>query len=225
MTSYFSVSAREWDSFFFKRNICDVNWPQAPLPSNTHFELITTKVPCTDAEKLSSLNKHGFSYCEGELVFTKKVSKSTKEYTEVATTAHMEGLLALIPNLYQHSRFKAPWFSPQERDYFYQEWLQKAIIGAFDDVCLIINQDNLIKGFITLKVRQQEAVIGLLGVNPLFSRKGVARMLLDSAEWYAHSRGAANINVATQSSNIPAMNLYLKSGYSISSSHVWLYKS
>ena len=71
--------------------------------------------------------------------------------------------------------------------------------------------------------------IGLIGVDKGSRGKGIATSLLKRAEHYTIVNGIKKIQVVTQAQNIPAVNLYLKAGYTqesvINVFHIWKYLS
>ncbi|PNH97541.1 WavS [Vibrio diazotrophicus] len=130
----------------------------------------------------------------------------------------------LTDGLYLSSRFKSPWFTEEEKEGFYREWLKKAVLGQFDDLCMIKRVDGNIAGFVTVRVDNDDASIGLIGVLPEYQALGLGRALIQCAESYAVEKGCKNLSVATQLSNLSAMNLYMKSGYSLQQTAYWFYK-
>jgi dTDP-4-amino-4,6-dideoxy-D-galactose acyltransferase len=228
MIPKYKLTLREWDCHFFDRKIYDVSWEntQDVIDISEHG-LITTKLDSRETKKIEILNRDGFNYCEGEVYLKKDVLKNnfgpSFEYT-IAKKEDIRSILGFTTNLYKNSRFKSPWFSSKERNKFYQEWLVKAVHGTFDNCCLIVKQGKKITGFITLRYSNSSATIGLLGVNPSFAGQGIGSYLLTAAEDHLKSKNIITIGVSTQTSNIPALNLYVKSGYHINCSSIWLYK-
>lgn len=215
---------RRWDSNFFSRLIGDVNWS----PSSNEqlpLDLITTKVSSREEDKIGLLNQAGFVFCEGEALFVKQLL-NVKHLIEVERLG--ENDLPVVQNLadglYLSSRFKSPWFTEEEKDGFYREWLKKAVLGQFDDLCMIKRVDGNIAGFVTVRVENDDASIGLIGVLPEYQALGLGRALIQCAESYAVEKGCKNLYVATQLSNLKAMNLYMKSGYSLQQTAYWFYK-
>ncbi|AXQ16686.1 hypothetical protein BS332_14625 [Shewanella algae] len=131
----------------------------------------------------------------------------------------------IVENAYNFSRFRAPWFNEEEQNKLYSTWLSKAILGEFDDFCLIYRTDEgSIAGFVTLKIDADNATIGLIAVSRQFSRQGIGHSLLAAVNNYCIENNLSYINVATQISNVAAINFYLDSGYKVSSTFYWFYK-
>lgn len=70
-----------------------------------------------------------------------------------------------------------------------------------------------LSGVISIKVENTVIDIHRLFVHPLHFKKGIARMLLGYVE--KSEKGWGKIVVSTGSKNIPAINFYIKNGFSI----------
>ena len=72
-----------------------------------------------------------------------------------------------------------------------------------------------VKGFITLKYFEDHAQIGLIAVSEDQRGKGVGSLLIQYACNLTFENSIFQMNVVTQFSNKPAMQLYEKSGFKI----------
>lgn len=223
---------QEWDSHFFNKTIFRLalasddikitDWPSSSL--------IATKVSSNNYQDLGKVNKYGFSFVEGEVVLQKKIVESSNPVSlssfncYLATESDIDELKSIVNDLYVNSRFREPWFSPSERDCFYQAWIENAVLSKFDDCCLVIKKEANICGFVTIRVRNNIAVIGLLGVSNSFQGQGVGSKLVKLIESYCLANNVRKLKVATQTSNTAATNLYSKNGFSITDISYWFYK-
>ena len=217
---------REWESSFFKREIVDIAWEENNNLLHSSA-LVTTKLKAQDYKKIDHLLSLDFKYCEGEVHFLKDVKgHSDKLNFSIAKHSDFNEISQIVSGLYEFSRFRAPWFTENERDSFYAEWIRKAILGSFDDCCIILKDSNNgpIKGFVTIKLNNSTSKIGLLGVNPENRGQGIGTELLAALEQYCISKLIKSISVATQISNLQAINLYIKNGYHVASTASWFYK-
>lgn len=229
---YHNLTLKEWESNFFNQTIFDFDFEenQNIIHSWPEKSLITAKVNASDYLNLNTVNRHGFNFCEGELFFQKIItpleySNDNIDFSNcLANESSIDELKLIVIDLYTNSRFREPWFSDIDKDRFYQEWVENAVLSKFDDCCLVIKNNNLISGFITIRIRDNQASIGLIGVSKGFQKKGLGKKLLHLAEQYCAINGAENISVATQTSNFLAANLYSKSGFNISNIAYWFYK-
>jgi len=223
-----NVIVLPWDSEFFSKNIATVtNIDKVTTDELANFDLITNKVASDNYLELTQFNQLGFSIAEGELIFNKKLTEnSVSELSiELATEADISELVNLAKKSYVSTRFRKPWFTSEQSNDFYGAWIKKAVLGEFDDVCLIIKTADGIQGFISLKKVNTQIKIGLIAVAQAAQGKGIARQLLTMAEVYASQQQCNQITVATQTSNITAINLYSRNDYSLKESNYWLYKS
>jgi len=227
-----NFTVKEWDSHFFNKKIFSLvltseNIKNTDWPSNS---LITTKISSNNYQCLDKFNKYGFSFVEGEIVFKKNLlevnnSVSLSSFNcYLALENDIDELKDIVNNLYVKSRFREPWFSPAERDSFYQTWIENAVLSKFDDCCLVLKSESDISGFVTVRIRNNEAIIGLIGVASNFQGQGIGSKLLKLIETYCLANNVRNIRVSTQTSNTPAANLYSKNGFSIADISYWFYK-
>lgn len=216
-----------WDSDFFKKEIAfatDANCLESDFAC---FDLIWTKIPTNNPALIDRFSQQGFKYVEGEISFSKNIARhKNKEKISTAGIEHLGELSEIVSNLYQYSRYRPPWFSEEQKERFYKKWVENAVHRKFDDACIVNSSDNgSIRGFITISVSKSSARVGLIGVSKRFQQQGVARQLLDQAGKYAENNNCTTLNIATQTSNITALNLYIKSGFIMKSSDIWLYKT
>lgn len=229
---YELFTLKQWESSFFERDIFELTLKSSmkdikAWPSNA---LVTIKVNAVDYSTLNIINTHGFEFCEGELQFHKTVPMSIVTAKEInyelflADESSINELTLMVSDFYINSRFRTPWFTPFERDKFYQEWIKNSVLSSFDDCCMIIKNETLISGFVTVRIVGDEAKIGLIGVRDSSRGQGVAGKLLQLVDEYCVKNGVTKVTVATQASNISAVRLYCKSGFHISNSSYWFYK-
>jgi dTDP-4-amino-4,6-dideoxy-D-galactose acyltransferase len=114
-----------------------------------------------------------------------------------------------------YSRFNIdPNFKNNEYQKLYLKWVEESIAGnlAFDIIVAISNSKLI--GFITLKEKSKTlSEIGLIATDVAYRGKGVGIRLIQEAISRSFQQGYNIIQVATQSSNIPALALYNKGGF------------
>ncbi len=227
-----AISELTWDSEFFLKKIATVTDLAKLTPSELqNYDLVVNKISSDDYQTLDFFSKLGFTLAEGELEFSKVISEDITENTSIkssriysADVSNIDELINIAKTSFSSSRFRAPWFTCQQREDFYALWVKKAVLGQFDDICLMYQEQNTIHGFISLRKIEQQLKIGLIAVSSSSQGKGVASKLLSSAEIYAKAHQCRIISVATQMSNIPAINLYTGKNYKLKQSSYWLYK-
>jgi dTDP-4-amino-4,6-dideoxy-D-galactose acyltransferase len=223
-----NLVALTWESDFFSKSIAtvtDIN--KVSTNELASFELVTNKVASDNYSELTQFNKLGFSIAEGELIFYKKVSEGLARNSsiELAKEADISELVSLAENSYVSTRFRHPWFSQNQSNHFYGTWIKNAVLGLFDDVCLIIRGKGCIQGFVSLRKVKAQIKIGLIAVIKAAQGQGIAGQLLTLAEAYARQHQCNQIMVATQTSNISAINLYSRNNFILKESNYWLYKT
>ncbi|GAB7195915.1 hypothetical protein OS31_28260 [Dickeya oryzae] len=109
---------------------------------------------------------------------------------------------------------------------FYARWVEKAVYGTFDDACLVLGaQGGLLQGFVTLRQTSPTAArIGVLSAWPGMTGQGIGQRLMQVARVWCQQRGIRRLTVATQTSNLAALRLYLRSGARVESTAYWFYR-
>ncbi|SES80634.1 dTDP-4-amino-4,6-dideoxy-D-galactose acyltransferase [Thorsellia anophelis] len=224
------------------------------------FDLVHCKIPMYKTHWCDALTMSGFSLVEGEIDLAYDLTKPLIDLSfgsnqvglsklnemdlfsgnqiivDVAGIDDIETLKVHASNLFNSSRFRPRWYQPTDSGRFYATWIEKAVLGTFDTICLVVRDKNqgekdsngAILGFVSLKLLSPaEARIGLLAAIPQDmskSKKPIGTALIAIAKWWSQAQGVKNLFVATQSSNLPALRLYIKTGANICSSSYWLYK-
>lgn len=242
MPVHASIEPLAWESEFFQRQSVKLNFsdsaPQLNPAELDAFTLIQAKVPTHRLDLIDSLGQLGFKLVEGEvdlaLLVEEKDGIGTENATSaidngtyqqrLATTADIPLLRSVAARAFALSRFRAPWYDPQDSGRFYALWAEKAVLGTFDHQCLLVmNTFGQPAGFVTLRDLQDgSARIGLLAVFPDAQGKGIGSLLMSAAKQWCQSHGLQRLRVATQMSNVAALRLYIRSGASIESTAYWL---
>ncbi|KJZ68456.1 hypothetical protein HIM_12151 [Hirsutella minnesotensis 3608] len=182
----------------------------------------------------------GFQVCEGEIDLEFKVGENHESpmpagtasscsfACNAATTEDAGSLAHLAAAAFRgKTRFRKPWFSDQEVGSMYSLWVNNAITGDFDDVCLKVNdRDGQTIGLVTLRtLNKSDARIGLLAVRDTARRIGVGGFLVEEAKAWAVKQGCCRLFTATQMSNIDALRLYVRRGAVPIQTAYWLYRT
>ncbi|RGE47997.1 hypothetical protein MHD_05830 [Mannheimia granulomatis] len=192
-------------------------------------EIVQVKVKAEDLAQIEELQKQGFVWVEGEIEFELNLGEYAKfpEKTtacQIATPQDIEALQLLFGSAFPNSRFRPPYFSIEENQRLYQEWVTNAVKGSFDDLCLVKrNEEGEIQGGVTLRLKQNQATIGLLAVAPKFQRQGIACELLNAAILWASKNSAELLKISTQTSNLKAIRLYQRLGAEVKAIYYWFY--
>jgi dTDP-4-amino-4,6-dideoxy-D-galactose acyltransferase len=170
------------------------------------------------------------SFSETKVVFIKntetyqQTSKLILKVDEVSVTKEQLYLLAyesgknsrfLLDNKFNENLFKN----------LYQTWIDNSINKKFADDILVYFEENKLKGFVSYKINNDNASVGLIAVNSDYQGKGIGAKLLNYLENLLFEKGVHQLTIPTQLDNIQACNFYQKQGYSIknktSIKHYW----
>lgn len=115
-----------------------------------------------------------------------------------------------------HSRFRLDTRLPAERfEALYRQWLEGSLEGRLATDVLAVRGPDGTHAFVTYRVRDDVAAIGLIATAPAQQGRGLGQMLLCAVERAALTAGCTRVEVATQTENLPACALYERSGYQI----------
>lgn len=223
-----SIRLLSWDSAFFSKKIGQVLHLDAlGIADFDEYDLVTLKLNTDSYRCITRAHSLGFSLVESEVVFSKQVSSvSANEIsgTSIAAGQDIEKLKEIAAGAYSLSRYRLPYFDDSDRERFYSTWIENAVTGEFDDICLVVREQSEVTGYISLKKDSETLNVGLIAVAEGHQGKGIAKRLLSLAEVYAQQKSCNRINVATQVSNIPAINLYLNAGFYCKETSHWFYR-
>ncbi|MFT3748915.1 MAG: GNAT family N-acetyltransferase [Agriterribacter sp.] len=236
-----SIKKLNWDSNFFGYNIGSVN-----ISKSDKFNLAN----------LNTTIKHSnydliYLFCDVELdsfevqksipdailvdekvTFTKSLlAEILPKKKENIFVIHQgtESLYEIALQIGVHSRFNVDKnIGKSNYEKLYKAWLDESVSRKICDEVFGWVNDGEIEGLMTIGQKKELMNIGLIGVNHQSRGKGIATSLLEHAELYTQTKGLKEIQIVTQKQNLPAINLYLKLGYSQESVtkifHIWKQK-
>ena len=214
----------DWESQFFARPTAIVRLSEdAPLLAAEDlaaWQRLQAKIPATRADWLDALQQQGFRLVEGEVDLAINVTQHACPGAEIATEQDIPAPRQLAAQAFAQSRFRAPWYAPDDSGRFYAQWIENAVRGTFDHQCLIYRHpEGDIRAFVSLRqITATEARIGLL------AGRGAGAQLMQAARYWAASRGLSTLRVATQMGNTAALKRYILSGANVESTAYWLYR-
>ena len=214
----------QWESTFFSLPSAIVRLsndaPVLTVPDFTAWQRVQAKIPAERADLLDALQQHGFQLVEGEVDLSITLTRHDASGAEIATDQDIPVLRQMATQAFAQSRFRAPWYAPDDSGRFYAQWVENAVKGTFDHVCLIFRAANgQIQGFVSLrKLNEREARIGLL------AGRGMGEKLMQAALHWAEQQQVSTLRVATQMGNTAALKRYIASGANIDATAYWLYR-
>jgi dTDP-4-amino-4,6-dideoxy-D-galactose acyltransferase len=125
------------------------------------------------------------------------------------------------------SRFKTdPNFTLEQYEKLYKTWIEKSVTGELADNVIVYLVNNIVVGFITVKLKEPSCQISLVGVDKEYRGRNIGSELINYVKYYGEMKGCVEIFVETQSINTAAIKLYSKCGFRLSSLdriyHFWL---
>ncbi|WP_350315976.1 dTDP-4-amino-4,6-dideoxy-D-galactose acyltransferase [Pectobacterium aroidearum] len=229
-----TVEPLGWESEFFQLNSGKLSFPPA-APALTPdvlsaFTLTQAKIAADNLVLADALADLGFRLVEGEVDLSLSLQRATvvtplPRWRE-AVPDDIPALRNAASRVFALSRFRSPWYQPVDSGRFYAQWIENAVRGTFDHCCLLAEDTaGNPQGWVTLRrVDDTDARIGLLGVWPGVTVRGVGSQLMALAETWCRQQGLIRLRVATQVGNVAALRLYLRRGATIESTAYWLYR-
>lgn len=227
-----NVDSLSWESEFFQlqsaKLTLDAAAPEVTPLDFAPYALVQAKVDADRMDTLDALSTLGFRLAEGETDVCVAINPQDAALAagRLAVPEEIADVADIAREAFRLSRFRAPWYHPQDSARFYAMWAEKAVLGTFDHLCLWVDdeQGNGL-GFVTLRrLSPEEARIGLLAVKPDCQGRGAGRKLMAAAKQWCAEQGVLRLHVATQTGNLAALNLYLASGGKVTRMAYWLYR-
>jgi len=218
------VEPLDWESQFFGLQSAIVRFdddaPELTADALAGRARVQAKIPAGRADWLDALQQLGFRLVEGEVDLSLVVPPDATVCAEVAGADDIPALRALAARDFALSRFRAPWYAPQDSGRFYAQWIENAVRGTFDHQCLLLRTPaGDIRGYVSLRqLGETDARIGLL------AGRGAGAELMQAALGWAQARQLKTLRVATQTGNTAALKRYIQSGANVESTAFWLYR-
>lgn len=230
-----------WDSDFFGISMAHLDHGAYEPANRSEFERIAAEdriqfiqalIPIQDAFKIRELEDAGFRFADLRVTFQADsegltgTTTGSGEFLLASGSADEEELCRYAPSLFKDSRYYGyeNLFRDSDIERMYALWVRKAIRGTMDDHCFKFVLGGEAVGFVTVKIRDESAAIGLIGVRPDHRRHGIGSALLRGLAGWLAARGISRLIVATQGKNVQAQNFYLKNGFRIRSLEAWYYR-
>ncbi|WP_301098180.1 dTDP-4-amino-4,6-dideoxy-D-galactose acyltransferase [Otariodibacter sp.] len=225
------ISLNEWESQFFNRKIGSLIFDRSAVKdatlSDQNYDLITVKVSADAIDQIDWLQQKGFVLVEGGVEFSLDLANYQADLTACyqAEEQDLASLSSLFSIAFPCSRFRPPYFSEEENQRFYHQWISNSLTGQFDDLCLVERDEKQnIVGGVSLRVRENTAQIGLLAVDANCRGKGIGKKLMQQAISWAISQQAQQLKIVTQLSNLVGIKLYQSFQAKITQTHYWFYR-
>ncbi|AXF78876.1 TDP-fucosamine acetyltransferase [Erwinia tracheiphila] len=221
----------DWENAFFGIHSAllslDTHQPAIEMAQLQTYPLVQVKVLSQQTAELDALSRLGFRLIEGEAELVLATGAGGRpEGIRIARKEHIAALRSAASEAFAWSRFRAPWYQPGDSGRFYAQWVDNAVLGTFDDQCLLaVDGQGDLQGFVSLReLPDGSARVGLLATLPHAQGLGVGQRMIEAATDWCRIRRLSRLHVATQLANLPALRLYLRCGGVIERTAYWFYR-
>lgn len=230
------IERLEWDSNFFSYEVgaCVINSKDDEenlylllSKGKVNFKLIYAFVPNFQLQRLS-INNFQIKNIDKRITFEKypNYEDSNTENVSIYSGSPNKDLYQLAYLSGNYSRFKIDTnFKNNEFLRLYKQWIDNSCgINPYNKI--FVSKDNdRINGLVTINVKKDVGIIGLLSVNFKYHGQGIGISLLKYAENYSSINTLQNFRVSTQESNTGACNFYQSQNFKIVDRmniyHIW----
>jgi dTDP-4-amino-4,6-dideoxy-D-galactose acyltransferase len=229
-----------WDSQFFGLKIAKIN--NQNIESNSEMDEILTELSNENVKLVylvvNEQNSNSVSILNDidkpittNVTFALQVKDNkieTWEGVEIYNQTEVESeLYDLAIQAGHDSRYKLDnRFKHGEFERLYRLWIENSVNKSFADYVFIYRNNDVITGFITLKINNDSGTIGLIAVDETKRGLGIGKKLINQVLQTLVDLNISTCLVATQKENIGAVKFYESVGFSALKSevyyHIWL---
>ena len=167
-----------------------------------------------------------------KVTYASEINKDITLFKDISINAYGPGeadpvikKLAIQSGIY--SRFKIDsHFRSNEFERLYTEWIEKSVRKEISDEVMVYRIGAEIKGFVTIKVRNNTGTIGLIAVDENERGKSIGKKLMSAAMHFCWMNNAHMTEVATQKANENACRFYESIGFKVKNIvnvyHLWI---
>lgn len=239
-----NIKNLDWDTMFFGYKVAKLEGPLDATFLSASLQTLTTEgvriaywfVEPTDDAANAAAKELGGVLVDEKITFAREVNNDLSqpelnEWEAMVSYINRDYLpvLDLALQSGEYSRFKSdPHFKNCEFERLYSEWIRKSVSGELAFEVLVFESEGKPSGLITLENRGEYGNIGLLSVDRVFRRQGIATKLVQEALIIFRNKGITVVKVPTQLQNEAACAFYQKLGFteenSVNIYHFWLYE-
>ena len=230
----------QWDSEYFGINIgfvsClrltpNIERTVKEFTKKENIDLLEYLCNCHDKVSVLNAEKSGYSFVDMRLTFERylndDLSVPEKEGFRMAKGGlqDIEKLRIIASDIYKDSRyyFDGEFDRSKVKD-FYINWIEKAILGNYDDYAYVLYRKEEPLGFCTVKEYKNAVSIGLFGIDKSLQGNRMGEYLLNSSLLMLKEKGKKYVDVVTQGRNYEAQRLYQKCGFLTRTTELWYHK-
>ncbi|UPQ80525.1 GNAT family N-acetyltransferase [Flavobacterium azooxidireducens] len=221
------INRLEWDSDFFNLEVGEI-----VINSSNKIELGDFDLVYVKSTEKTTIELNGFekTHSETKVVYFKNLvnlNPIDSQVIELSETNYsIKELNQLAFESGNHSRFKLDnRIENRKFEELYELWVKNSINKSFADEVFVNLHETIIAGFVSYKVVDDYATIGLIAVSKEFQGIGIGKQLLCKVENELIKKGIYELRIPTQEENYQACGFYEKLGYkkfeTTNISHYW----
>ncbi|WNM20347.1 GNAT family N-acetyltransferase [Flavobacterium capsici] len=216
------IKKLEWDSNFFGFPVGDLLVECETSDSKVFNSDFFTFFQVRSKYPLNIISEtHSLSHWEIKTIFSKNLDKSSEIKIDIIdfddSKINEKLLYELAYESGKFSRYKLDKNIPNNKfKKLYQLWIKNSVNKSFADKIFYYKENDDIAGFVTVKIKDTFAQIGLIAIEPNLQGKGIGKNLLLKVENYCLENNVKRLLIPTQSENEQACKFYTKMGYIIS---------
>lgn len=228
-----NVNLLEWDSKFFGfpvAQICSNRLNKNSLQEVLNFcqknevKLLQFKCDAHHRQSVLLAEKNNFHFADVRITLAKKLTIENsyvdklpnKISFRLGDNSDIPVLKDIVTDIYTNSRYYFDTNFPRNDVHgFYRNWIEKSVIGNFDDFVWVLCNDDIPIACCSILYDSSRlsATIGLFAVDDKMSGKGLGNLLLSKVLSTLSSEGVKKVSVVTQGRNYGAQRLYQRAGF------------
>ena len=190
--------------------------------------LYQAKVATSRKDLIKYLYSNNFKIIDSQLKFQLELTNknylkiNSKKYNiSLVEESQIKILQKIATDSFRNFRLvKIGHFSELDMEIMWNRWLCDAYIDPFRKV-IVISEGAKVLGFIIIKLGDK-IQIDLLAIDPNSRGKGISHQLIYSIERFQPE--SKSVELFCETHNLPAINLYISSGFEVRENHIILAK-
>jgi ribosomal protein S18 acetylase RimI-like enzyme len=235
------IQILDWDSAFFGFRVAQISRDcisegemvdALAFCKDRHIRLLQFKCDAHDRDSVRLAEANGFHFADMRMILEQPLPQTSElspfpagVIFRLATDKDLPALINIAKNLYFHSRYYFDINFPRLKlPEFYSDWVRKAVTGQFDDLAWVLAEGGTPIAFCSARVGRVQATIGLVGLHPAFTGRGLGKAVVTRSLVRMAEIGCRSVSVTTQGRNYPAQRLYQRTGFMISKAQIYYHR-
>lgn len=188
-----------------------------------HVTLVIARCSVSDARASQAMEREGFLLMDTLLFFVRDLRNVPPVGDGGETLARLlrpgdeqsvrDVALKAFHNFSGHYHSDTR-LDPQRCDEVYSSWaFRTCTSGKAADQVLVAERKGAVAGFASIRLDGEEGDVVLLGVDPAFQGRGIARSLLVHSLTWCREKGARRLLYSTQIANLPIQRVLARIGF------------